>query len=171
MSNFVFKTLLAIRVFFPPIFFSTLHPFVAMLFDEVVLDGFISPHHFFVDYIPEHIKGRHKLSYDLFLDSWGFLNGLLPVLYRGNKFYSVFERNRLLLLSLFVWKIIGSILIYKFKNYSYVLLFPNFYLAVYLSLSFCDFFNVRKNQGKITAAFILFFMIREVGLMTLNQTV
>jgi len=169
MKDLVFKVLLLTRVVFPPIIFSVFHPFIAMLFNECVLDGIVSPHHFFIDYIPKDIRGQHKVKYDIFLDAWGFLNGLIPVLYSENKFYHVFEKTRLLILTLFLWKIIGYILVYKFKNYKYSLIFQNFYLAVYLAVSFCDFFKIRKNVGKVAAVFILIIVLREFYLVSLNK--
>jgi len=142
-----------------------------MVLNEFVLDGLISPHHFFIGSIPEHIKGHHKLKYDLFLDSWGFLTGLLPVLYKGNKFYHVFEKYRILVLSLFVWKIIGSILVYIYKDYRFNLVFQNFFIAVYLSVGFCDYFNINSLlRGRIMAVFIVMSIIREVYIVSLNKT-
>lgn len=169
VNELIFKFLIFLRVIFPPIIFTFLHPFVAMLIDEVVLDGIVSPHHFFNDVIPENIKGRHKIKYDIFLDTWGFTNGLLPVLYKGNKFYRVFENHRMLILTLFAWKITGYILVYIFKNYKFNLVFQNFFIAVYLSVSFCDFFQIKKNHGKIMALFIVIFILREFYLSTLNE--
>jgi hypothetical protein len=171
MNEVLFKTLILIRCIFPPIIFSVFHPFIAMMLDEFVLDGLISPHHFFIGSIPEHIKGRHKLKYDLFLDSWGFLTGLLPVLYKGHKFYYVFEKYRILILYLFIWKIIGSILVYKYKDYRFTLVFQNFFLAVYLSVGFCDYFNIDSLlRGRIMAMFIVMFILREFYLVNVNKT-
>ena len=167
----LFKTLILIRCIFPPIIFSVFHPFIAMVLNEFVLDGLISPHHFFIGSIPEHIKGHHKLKYDLFLDSWGFLTGLLPVLYKGNKFYHVFEKYRILVLSLFVWKIIGSILVYVYKDYRFNLVFQNFFIAVYLSVGFCDYFNINSLlRGRIIAVFIVMSILRGVYIVSLNKT-
>jgi len=171
MNEVLFKTLILIRCIFQPIIFSVFHPFIAMVLNEFVLDGLISPHHFFIGSIPEHIKGHHKLKYDLFLDSWGFLTGLLPVLYKGNKFYHVFEKYRILVLSLFVWKIIGSILVYIYKDYRFNLVFQNFFIAVYLSVGFCDYFNINSLlRGRIMAVFIVMSIIREVYIVSLNKT-
>ena len=171
MNDVLFKTLILIRCIFPPIIFTVFHPFIAMVLDEFVLDGIVSPHHFFIGSIPEHIKGRHKLKYDLFLDSWGFLNALLPVLYKGHKFYYVFEKYRTLILYLFVWKMIGSILVYKYKDYRFTLVFQNFFLAVYLSVGFCDYFNIDSSlRSRIMAVFIVMFILREFYLVSVNKT-
>ena len=171
MNDVLFKTLILIRCIFPPIIFTVFHPFIAMVLDEFVLDGIVSPHHFFTWSIPEHIKGHHKLKYDLFLDSWGFLNALLPVLYKAHKFYYVFEKYRTLILYLFVWKMIGSILVYKYKDYRFNLVFQNFFIAVYLSVGFCDYFNIDSSlHGRIMAVFIVMFILREVYLVSLNKT-
>ena len=167
----LFKMLILIRCIFPPVIFSIFHPFIAMVLNEFVLDGFVSPHHFFINTIPKYILNHHKLKYDLFLDSWGFITSLLPVLYKGNKFYYVFEKYRLLILSLFVWKIIGSILVYKYKDYKFTLVFVNFFLAVYLSIGFCDYFNINQSlHRKIMAVFILVFVLRDFCLVSLNKT-
>lgn len=168
-KDLVFKALLLTRVILPPIIFSVFHPFIAMLFNECVLDGIVSPDHFFKDYIPRSVRGKHKLKYDIVLDSWGFLNGLIPVLYSGNKFYQVFEGKRTLILSLFLWKLIGNIVIYRSKNYKYALVFQNFYLSVYLATSFFDFFKIRENKGKIMAIFILVFVLREIFIVSMNK--
>jgi len=161
--------LLSIRVVLPTIIFSLFHPFIAMLVNEIVLDGLVSPHHFFIHYIPDKIKGRHKVSYDIFLDGWGFLNGLIPVLYKGNKYYPIFEDYRSLIVGLFIWKIIGNIVIYKTKNYKFSLLFQNFYIAAYLSVGFCDFFKIKNNKKKIMSLFIIVFVLREIYLVSLNK--
>lgn len=171
MNDVLFKTLILIRTIFPPIIFTVFHPFIAMVLDEFVLDGLVSPHHFFIGSIPEHIKGRHKLKYDLFLDSWGFLFGLLPVLYKNNKFYYVFEKYRTLILSLFIWKIIGSILVYKYKDYRFTLVFQDFFIAVYLSVGFCDYFKIDSSlRSRIMAVFIVMFILREFYLVSVNKT-
>jgi hypothetical protein len=140
-----------------------------MLTNEFILDGFISPHHFFIDTIPAHIKGKHKIKYDIFLDGWGFFNGLLPVLYKRNPYYHIFDKYRHILLGLFIWKIIGYILVYKYKDYRFNLIFQNFFISVYLSVSFCDFFNIQKNKSVITSLFIIAFVLREIYLVSLNK--
>lgn len=166
----VFNLLLIIRAFFPPVIFTFFHPFIAMLIDECILDGIISPHHFFTHLIPDNIKGKHKVNYDIYLDSWGFFNGLLPVLYKGNKYYKVFENYRTLVLSLFLLKIIGNVLLLYYKNYKTNYIFQNFYIAVYLAIGFCDYFNLdRKYYTKIMILFIIILMIREQYIVSVNE--
>lgn len=169
MTNLVFSSLLAIRAVAPPLIFSYLHPFIAILIDEFFLDGCISPHHFFVDFIPENIKGKHKIAYDIFLDTWGFANGLLPVLYNQNKFYPVFQDYRALVLSTFIYRLIGNILVYKFRDYRYLLIFQNFYLPVYIAIAFCDYFDINKKYlTKIILILVILFVIRELYLVSIN---
>jgi hypothetical protein len=169
--NIIFIFLLSLRAIFPPLIFSFLHPFLAILINECILDGMISPHHFFLQYIPDNIKGFHKINYDIFLDSWGFANGLLPVLYKYNKFYDVFENNRIFILTLFLWRIIGNIIVYKFKNYRFLLLFQNFYLPIYLAITCVDYFNLDKQRYllKLMILFTILFFIREIYLVKIND--
>lgn len=168
MKDVIFKTLLLIRVVFPPLMFSLFHPFIAMLVNEVLLDGLISPHHLFTKFIPENVKGKHKMSYDIFLDSWGFLMSLIPVFYKNGKYYHVFDGYRTIVSFLFVWKIVCMSLVYKFKDYR-----PSFpamlFLPVYLSIGFCDFFKVETNKGRVMALFIIVFAVRELWLQMLNK--
>lgn len=172
MKSFIFNLLLLTRVIFPPIIFSLFHPFIAMLINECILDGLISPHHIFTDSIPESIKTKHKVSYDIYLDSWGFLNGLLPVLYKNNEFYNTFENYRMLVLTLFLWKIIGNIVLFYYRNYKTNYIFQNFYIAVYLAIGFCDYFKVDKKIYllKIMILFITISVIREHFIISVNES-
>lgn len=171
-SHILFFTLIVIRIIFPPIIFDRIHPLYAMIIDEVVLDGIIAPHHLFKNYIPDiynHVKYK-KRYFDIPLDFWGFLNGLQPVLNTNNKFYSVFEGYRSLIITLFIWRMIGIILVYKLNSMSILKYFPNFYLPVYLSLSFCNMFKI-QNIKRITSIMIVIFYIRELYLININPII
>lgn len=166
-NNPIFTSLIATRIVSPPIVFSIFHPFIAMLLNEVVLDGMISPYHFFSAYIPDHVK-NFKLDYDSPLDMWGFLTAMLPVLYKGNKFYSIFEGYRSLLTMAIVWRFVGYIVAYKTRSWKWFLVFQNFFISLYLAIGFCDFFKIKKNQQEIMYVSILIFILREFYLVYLN---
>lgn len=164
----LFYLLLLIRAVVPPFLFAKVHPFYAMILDEVGLDGFISPHHFFIDTIPDHIKGRHKLAYDIPLDTWGFFNGLQPVVLKSNPYYHVFEGYRPLILALFVYKLIGIALVYKLKDFRVFIFFPNFFIAVYLAVAYCRLFG-EKDINKVIKFAILATYVRELYLVYINK--
>jgi hypothetical protein len=168
-SSLVFNILIAIRIIFPPIIFSVFHPFIAMLLNECVLDGLVSPYHFFKKYVPPTIK-HDKLTYDMPLDIWGFLNGLIPVLYTGNKFYNVFENHRALIVASFVFRLIGYVVAYRTRSWRGFLIFQNFYISIYLGISFCDFFKIKqRDQVRVIALFIIIFVLREFYLVSINK--
>ena len=75
MSYSLFYTLLSTRLIAPPIIFYYVHPFYAMILDEVVIDGLIAPHHLFKPFVPTEMDTYRKPHYDLPLDAWGFLIG------------------------------------------------------------------------------------------------
>lgn len=168
-NNPVFTTLITLRIVLPPIIFSVFHPFIAMLINECILDGVISPYHFFKKYVPSSIDGHDKLIYDTPLDMWGFANGLIPVLYKGSKFYNVFEGYRELIIGAFVWRFIGYIVMYKTKSWAWFLLFQNFYISTYLATGFCDFFNVKHRRKEVMVVSIIIFILREIYLVGINK--
>lgn len=167
--NLLFHLLLLIRFVSPPFVFRYLHPFWAMIVNECVLDGIISPHHFFTNTIPKQIIGKHKLTYDIPLDSWGFFNALQPVLLTSNNHYHVFDRYRGILILLFAWRITGLILVYVLRSYKILAFFPNMFIALYLAVSFSHLTGV--DIRSIITPFLLVFYLRELYIISLNPSV
>ena len=91
-SKYVLFGCILIRLIVPIFLFKEVDPFWAMLINEAVIDGVFSPHHIPIGFIPqEYRKYANHYYTDKPLDTWGFLNGLQPVLLKSNKFYSRFE--------------------------------------------------------------------------------
>jgi hypothetical protein len=152
----------------PPILFNKFHPFFAMLLNEFGVDGFISPHHFFLSSTPESIKGHHKLSYDIQLDAWGFLNSFQPILLKSNPYYYVFEKYRIFLTFLFVYRMVGIFLFYKLRDMRVLAVFPNLFIAAYLAISYCEMFEDRNIKRALKISFFLFYL-REIALVSVNE--
>ena len=170
MSDLLFYSLIIIRVISPPIIFKYMHPFYAMIVDECIVDGLIAPHHLFRQYIPQKFLVHRKPHYDIPLDLWGFLNGLQPIMCKKHKYYYVFKGYRQLLLSLFIWRLIGIILLYIIRDPRILAIFSNFFIGTYLAISGCHLFKI-KNKRKINAVIlisVLFFYIRQLYLIHMN---
>ena len=170
MSNSLFYTLLTIRLVAPPIIFQYIHPFYAMILDEVVIDGVIAPHHIFNGMVPKKFHIFRKPHYDLPLDFWGFLNGLQPILCKEHQYYHVFKGYRKFLVILFIWRTIGTILLYVTKNPRILAIFANFFIGAYLAIAGCSLYKI-TDKHTITSIIIismLFFYVRELLLIKLN---
>jgi len=153
----------------PPLLFAKLHPGFAMFLNEFGLDGLVSPHHFFIHTIPEEIKGKHKLYYDIPLDTWGFVNSFQPILLSSNPYYSVFSGYRNFLSVLYAYRIIGLVLTYKLRDVKILSLFPNLFIAAYFAISLCHLINYKDVNRMIAISFVIFY-IRELYIITLNKT-
>lgn len=171
MSYTLFYSLQAIRIISPPIVFKYIHPFYAMIIDEGVLDGIIAPHHVFKNLVPKEFHKNRKKYWDIPFDTWGFINSLQPILIKNHKYYDVFNNYRDLIIFLFIWRMIGIALIYKFNTLNHLILFPNFFIAVYLAVSFCSLKNITDKNiiHNIIFLFMILFYIRELFIIKLNS--
>jgi hypothetical protein len=141
-----------------------------MILDEVVVDGLIAPHHFAKNLVPKEFHVNRKPSYDLPLDAWGFLNGLQPIMCKKHKYNYVFKGYETFLITLFVWRMIGIILLYVTKNLKVLAVFANFYIGAYLAISFCSLYKItnKKTINIIIIISILIAYIRELLLININ---
>jgi hypothetical protein len=149
-----------IRLIVPIIIFRYFHPFYSILFNEIVLDGLLSPHHVIYYLVPQNLQ---KYSNDFYtdkpLDMWGFLFSLQPILIKSNKFYHVFQGYRSLLFNLFVYRLIGFIVFLITRNRKVFLFFPNFYLTTYIIVSFFSKFLKQIDKQVINKIIILGFIL------------
>ena len=172
MSYNLFYALLIIRLTAPPIIFHYIHPFYAMILNEGVVDGLIAPHHIFtnLNMVPNLFLKHRKPYYDLPLDAWGFLNSLQPLVCKKHNYNNVFKGYEKCLTILFVWRQIGIVLLYIFKNPRILALFPNFYLGVYIAIAGCSLYKI-KNKNTINSLIIssiLLVYARELMLIKTN---
>lgn len=173
MSNKLFYLLLVIRFIFPPFLFIYLHPVYSIIINEVVIDGIIAPHHIFKTLISKKLVKDSKRCHDIPFDTWGFTWSLLPVLYNNNKYYYVFNKYRVFLVTLLIFRFIGILTVYKFHTMKYLLIFPNFYLGAYIAISLCNLLKITETN-KINSMIVLFMIIsymREIFLVKINQNI
>jgi len=150
-----------LRIILPPLVFHYFHPFWAMVINECILDGILGYHHILMsggdlighDNIRKIFnnkkylqRGVYKLYFDVPLDLYGFIWGLYPVLYKGHKYYNVFEKYRCQIVALMVFRIIGIILIYITKNFKNLGICPNLYIGVYLAVSYCKLVDIQDKK-------------------------
>ena len=135
------------RLLIPIFLFQKVSPFYAILINEIILDYFISPHHYIKYTMPldKRIYANHYYT-DKPLDHWGFAMSLQPVLISTNKFYDMFEGYRQFLLNLFLFRLLGFILFLIIKKKQIFVLFPNFYLTSYVIISFYRKFKISKKS-------------------------
>jgi hypothetical protein len=135
------------RLLIPIFLFQKVSPFYAILINEIILDFFISPHHYVKYTMPldKRIYANHYYT-DKPLDHWGFAMSLQPVLLNKNKYYNMFEGYRQFLLNLFLFRLLGFILFLIIKKKQIFVLFPNFYLTSYLIISFYSQFKISKKS-------------------------
>lgn len=148
MSYPLAYSLLFLRFISPPIIFNYVHPFYAMIIDETVIDGLLAPHHLFKNYVPKGFTDTktRKLQHDIPLDAWGFMLGMTPVICKEHKYYKVFDGYRELITSLFIWRMIGFIMVFITRNMRVLTLFPNFYLPVYTVVAGCSLFRITDKK-------------------------
>ena len=173
MSKKLFYLLLVIRLVFPPLLFIYLHPLYAMSINEVIIDGIIAPHHIFKPLIYKKLVKDSKRCHDIPFDTWGFIWSLLPILYKNNKYHYVFNKYRVFLVTLLIFRLIGILTVYKFHNMKYLLIFPNFYIGAYIAISLCDLLKITETN-KINNMIILCMIIsymREIFLIKINQNI
>ena len=173
MSKKIFYLLLIIRFVFPPLLFIYLHPLYAMSINEIIIDGMIAPHHIFKPLINKKLVKNSKRCHDIPLDTWGFMWSLLPILYKNNKYYYVFNKYRLFMVTLLIFRLIGILTVYKFNTMKYLLIFPNFYIGAYVAISLCDLLKINETS-KINKIIILCMIIsyaREIFLVKINQNI
>lgn len=172
MSYPLFYTLLSARLVAPPIIFYYIHPFYAMILDEVVVDGVIAPHHLATSLglIPPEMNIKRKPHYDLPLDAWGFLNALQPIMCKKHKYNHVFKGYETFLIILFVWRMIGVILLYVTKNIKVLAIFANFYIGAYLAIAGCSLYKVtnKKTVNTVIIVSMLLAYTRELLLVGIN---
>lgn len=170
MSYPLFYTLITTRLVAPPIIFYYVHPFYAMLLDEVVIDGIIAPHHLFKSYVPPELNIKRKPHYDLPLDAWGFLNGLQPIMCKNHKYNHVFKGYGSFLVTLFIWRMIGIALLYVTKNLNVLAIFANFYIGAYLAIAGCSLYKItdKKTINKVIILCMLIAYGREIFLIMIN---
>ena len=135
------------RLLIPIFLFQKVSPFYAILINEIILDYFISPHHYIKYTMPldKRIYANHYYT-DKPLDHWGFAMSLQPVLLNKNKYYNMFEGYRQFLLNLFLFRLLGFILFLIIKKKQIFVLFPNFYLTSYVIISFYRKFKISKKS-------------------------
>jgi hypothetical protein len=164
-ANYFYAAII-IRLIVPIVIFKKYNPFFSILFNEIVLDGIFSPHHFAIHLMPENLKKYANHFYtDKPLDTWGFLLALQPVVNISNKYYSMFEDYRGLIVGLFVYRLIGYILFLKTKVKQVFLLFPNFFFTIYTIITFFRTFFPKTNKSIINKFIIIgfiFSIIKEV---------
>ena len=170
MSYSLFYTLLSTRLIAPPIIFYYVHPFYAMILDEVVIDGLIAPHHLFKPFVPTEMDTYRKPHYDLPLDAWGFLNRLQPIMCKKHKYSYVFKGYESFIISLFVLRMIGIVLLYVLKDMRILALFPNFFIGAYLAISGCSLYKItnKKTVTSVIVVSMLLAYIRELCLINVN---
>ena len=171
MSDLLFYTLLIIRLSAPPLVFNYIHPFYAMIIDELVLDGFIAPHHVFRRFVNPKFHPNRKRHYDIPLDLWGFICSAIPLICKKHKYYPVFEGFREFLLFLLAYRTIGIMLVYPKHSMEHLKFFPNLYIGAYLAVSGCYLLKI-KNSGTIIAAMLgcmAIFYVRELHLIQINK--
>lgn len=172
MSYPLFYTLLSIRVITPPIIFYYMHPFWGMILNEFVIDGILSPQHVYQTFglVPEEFDNMRKPHYDLPLDTWGYLNSLQPIACKNHKYHDVFMGYESFLLGLFLWRMIGIILLYVIKDARILTLFPDFFSGAYTAIAGCSLYKV--TDKKIVNIVIILVMIlayaRELYLIKSN---
>lgn len=116
-----------IRIFVPILLFSFLHPSVAMLGVDGILDN-IEPN------ISRENIGYH--TRDKKLDLWGQFVGFIALwLVPSMKPY------RMILSILFFIRFVGTLLFLQTKNKKFLALFPNYYSMIYILLPFLDNLN------------------------------
>jgi hypothetical protein len=135
------------RLLIPIFLFQKVSPFYSILINEIILDYFISPHHYIKYTMPlnKRIYANHYYT-DKPLDHWGFAMSLQPILISTNKFYDMFEGYRQFLLNLFLFRLLGFILFLIIKKKQIFVLFPNFYLTSYVIISFYRKFKISKKS-------------------------
>lgn len=60
MSDLLFYTLLTIRLIAPPVVFKYIHPFYAIVIDEVGLDAVLAPHHLLGRFVDKRYNKNRK---------------------------------------------------------------------------------------------------------------
>jgi hypothetical protein len=125
------------RILVPIILFRKVNPFWAILINELILDFFISPHHFVINTMPmeKRYLANHYYS-DKPLDTWGFFMALQPVVDKTNKYYEIFDGYRDLMYYLFIFRLIGYIIFCKVKCKQVFIIFANLYMTTYTIISF-----------------------------------
>jgi hypothetical protein len=152
----VFYLFIAIRLIVPFYLFKKFNPLFAILFNEIVLDGFFSPHHFAKFTMPEKYQIFANNFYtDKPLDTWGFLLALQPVVDKNNKFYHVFEDYRGLIVSLFVLRLIGYIIFLVTRCKQVFIYFPNIFLFAYSIISFFKLYTKNVSNKTINIFIII----------------
>lgn len=163
------KFLYIIRFVCPIFVFIYFHPFFSMIINEGIIDGILDPHQPLFKNVTCKQYNR-KGKYDIALDFWGFLNSLKPVINKNNNYYHIFDNYRIFLLTLYIWRQIGIILILKYKNLEHLKYFPNFYIGAYIAITGCSYFKI-KNKKDINIIIILCMIIsymRELILIKKN---
>ena len=116
-----------IRILVPILLFSFLHPSVAMLGVDGILDS-IEPN------ISRENIGYH--TRDKKLDLWGQFVGFIALwLIPSMKHY------RIVLTILFFIRFVGTLLFLQTENKKFLALFPNYYSMIYILLPFLDNLN------------------------------
>lgn len=171
MSNLLFYTLLTIRLIAPPFVFKYIHPFYAMILDELVLDGFIAPHHIFKPHINPKFHPNRKRHYDIPLDLWGFICSAIPLVCKKHKYYPVFKGFRKFLLFLLAYRTIGIMLVYPTHSMKHLKFFPNLYIGAYLAVSGCHLLKIKDKRAVIATmmVFMVIFYARELVLIQFNK--
>ena len=154
------------RVIIPIFLFQFVSPFYAILINEIVLDFFISPHHFVKYTMPydKRIYANHYYT-DKPLDHWGFAMSLQPILAKSNKFYNIFEGYRQFLFNLFLFRLLGFIVFLIVKKKQIFVLFPNFYLTSYVIISFYSQFKIsKKSLNYMLFLGMIFSVLKEINI-------
>lgn len=161
-----------IRMVVPVFLFRKIPPLYAILINEIILDHFISAHHY-IKYTMPYDK-RYLASHyytDKPLDHYGFFMALQPVLKKENKFYDTFKGYRKFMLNLFLYRLLGLIVYLITNNRQIFILFPNFYLTSYVIISFYHQFNIPKNNlNYVLFLGFIFSILKEINIHGNNAT-
>ena len=181
ISDFVFYLLIALRVILPPLIALTCHPIISILLIEAVVDGLLSPHHVteYTSYkLPLSKEKIHKSEYDKPLDFWGQLWTMYPVWFPSSKYYKVFANYRVLLTSVFIYRVVGYLWYWVTfsrqnpnKHRNLFIKFPNIYLLLYLVVAMTSVLAIQNvSMVYLLFPFLMFLaIVKEYQIHNLNQ--
>jgi len=176
IENNVSKTMIyfylsiLIRLIVPIFLYRKISPFYAIIINEIILDHFMSTHHYIKFTMP--LDKRYLASHyytDKPLDHYGFFMSLQPVLKKNNKYYATFKGYRKFLLNLFLFRLLGFILYLITNKRQMFIVFPNFYLTSYLIISAYEQFKITKsNLNYVLFLGFIFSILKEINIHGTN---